>query len=139
MANISITGLPALAWFVGTVVVGSVPVWFGAKVTGAENPTLIRSATSLIVGLIGSIIGFVIGGPIAILLVPFSFLLSFKFILRMSFLGALMLGIVALFGYFLMAKFIGGGISTTQESNTPHETSVQLEINRPASSRFCGT
>lgn len=130
MTNISITGLPAIAWGVGIIVVGSVPVWFGAKITGAGRPTLLRSALSLLVGILGSIVGIVVCGPLAFLIVPLSFLCAFKFILDMSFFGALMLGIISLVGYFLMAKFIGGGFSVKEDVNDqpkPEQPVVFLE------------
>lgn len=111
MANLVVSGLPAIAWSVGFVVVGALPVWFGAQVTGASRPTLFRSALALMAGVIGSIVGLAIGGPAALLISPLSFLFSFKFILDMSLLGALMLCIVAAFGGFMMVKFIGGEFS----------------------------
>jgi hypothetical protein len=43
----------------------------------------------------------------------------------MSFVGALILCIVALVGYALMGKFIGGGFSVKDEP------SVQFEMERP--------
>ena len=60
MTNFVVSGLPAMAVGIGFVVVGALPVWFGAQVTGAAQPTLFRSALSLIVGVIGSLVGLVI-------------------------------------------------------------------------------
>jgi len=114
MGTLAISGIPAIAWAIGFVVVGSLPVWLGAKITGAERPTLLRSALALIVGTIGSVVGMAAGMPLALIIAPLSFLLAFKFILDTSFFGALMLGIVAVIGYFLMAKFIGGGFSVNE-------------------------
>src|ERR1039457_3701340 len=125
MTNVVVSGLPALAWGVGFVVVGAVPVWFRAQVTGAGQPTLLRSALSLLVGILGSIIGMAIGAPAVFLIAPLSFLCAFKFILDMSFVGALILCIVALVGYALMGKFIGGGFSVKDDP------SVQFEMERP--------
>jgi len=121
MTNFVVTGLPVIAFGVGFVVVGSLPVWFGAQVAGAGKPTLIRSALSLIVGIIGSLLGGMAGMPLALLIAPLSFLLAFKFILDTSFLGALLLCIVAVIGYFLMAKFIGGGFSVNEEKDVLNE------------------
>jgi hypothetical protein len=98
--------------------VGSVPVWFGAQVTGATNPTLIRSALALFVGTLGSVLAVIVVGPPALFFAPISFLLAFKFVLGTSFLGALMLCILAVFGYFLMGKFIGGGFSMKEDAKT---------------------
>ena len=121
MTNFVVTGLPVIAFGVGFVVVGSLPVWFGAQVTGAGKPTLIRSALSLIAGIIGSILGGMAGMPLALLIAPLSFLLAFKFILETSFFGALLLCIVAVIGYFLMGKFIGGSFSVNEEKNVFYE------------------
>ncbi len=117
MGTLAISGIPAIAWAIGFVVVGSLPVWIGAKITGAERPTLLRSALALIVGTIGSVIGMAAGMPLALVIAPLSFLFAFKFILDTSFFGALMLGIVAVIGYFLMAKFIGGGFSVNENAD----------------------
>jgi len=121
MTNFVVTGLPVLAFGVGFVVVGSLPVWFGAQITGAGRPTLIRSALSLIVGIIGSLLGGLAGMPLALLIAPLSFLLAFKFILDTSLFGALLLCIVAVIGYFLMGKFIGGGFSVNEEKDAFYE------------------
>ena len=121
-------GLPAIALGVGFVVVGSIPVWFGAQITGAAKPTLIRSALSLFTGIIGSLLGGMAGMPLALLIAPLSFLFAFKFILETSFFGALLLCIIAVFGYFLMGKFIGGGFSV----NEGEEKSAFRNVNRPA-------
>jgi hypothetical protein len=126
MTNFVATGLPVIAFAVGFVVVGSIPVWFGAQITGAGKPTLVRSALSLILGIIGSGLGGVAGMPLALLIAPLSFLFAFKFILDTSFFGALLLCIVAVIGYFLMGKFIGGGFSVNEE-----KTAYQ-KLNRPA-------
>jgi hypothetical protein len=122
MTSLTVSGLPALAWGIGFVILGSVPVWFGAKITDATNPTLARSVLALLLGTIGSIAGFMIGGALGIILAPVSYLLSFKFILGTSFAGAFLLGILSLFGYFLMAKFIGGGFSMHEEPKEKIET-----------------
>jgi hypothetical protein len=113
MPSMSLTGLPALAWNVGFVVVASVPIWLAAKITGAENATLLRSAVALLVGVVGGVIGIVVGGSLAFLLIPMAFLLSFKYILNTSFLGSLILGILAVAFYFAMAHLIGGGVSVS--------------------------
>jgi len=111
MASMNVSGLPALAWSIGFVVIGAAPVWLAAKLTGAGSATLLRSALALLIGTIGGVIGIAAGGPFALLLVPLAFLLSFKFVLDTSFLGAFFLGILAVAGYFAMAHFIGGGVS----------------------------
>jgi hypothetical protein len=113
MANVNFTGIPALAWGVGFVVIGAAPVWLAAKITGAGNATLMRSIISLVIGAVCGLIGLSIGGPFAILLAPIAFLLSFKFVLDTSILGSVILGCLAMAGYFVMAKFIGGSFSIT--------------------------
>ena len=109
--QLSISGLPAIVVGIGFVVVFAAPVWLAARLTGADNPTLLRSIASLIVGLVGSIASAAISGGFALLLAPLAFLLSFKFVLGTSFLGAVLLGIVALLGYAAMVHFVGGGLS----------------------------
>lgn len=111
--NLSISGLPALAIAVGFIVVFSLPVWLAARVVRAEYPTLLRSAMSLVVGAIGSVIGLAIGGGLALLLAPVAFLLSFKFVLGTSFLGAMVLAVLSLAGYAAMVHFIGGGFNVS--------------------------
>ena len=113
MSTVSVTGLPAIAWFVGIVVVGSVPVWFAAKITGAGYATLPRAAISLLVGSIAAFLSLLVGGSWVVLLAPVSYWLSFKFILDTSLLGAFILCVLALAGYAAMAKLIGGGIAFT--------------------------
>lgn len=126
MTNVVVSGIPAIAWSVGFIVVAAVPVWFAAQVTGAAQATLLRSIAALLAGVLGSIVGLFIGGPAVLLIAPLAFLFSFKFILDMSFPGALMLGILAIIGYALMFKFIGGGFSAKEEA------SARWEATRPA-------
>jgi hypothetical protein len=49
----------------------------------------------------------------ALLLAPLAFLLSFKFVLGTSFLGSVLLPIVAIAGYAAMVHFIGSGFTVT--------------------------
>ncbi|MFZ6769988.1 hypothetical protein ACO0LM_23280 [Undibacterium sp. Di26W] len=126
MTSLTVSGLPALAWEIGFVIVGALPVWFGAKITDATNPTLVRSVLALFLGTIGSIAGFMIGGPLGIFLAPVSYILSFKFILGTSLVGAFLLGILSLFGYFLMAKLIGGGFSVNEEPKEKVDTQTSF-------------
>ena len=111
--NLSISGLPAIVIAAGFVVVFSAPVWLAARLIGADTPTLLRSALALAVGIIGAIASAAAAGAFALLLAPLSFLLSFKYVLGTSFLGAIVLGILAIAGYAAMAHFIGGGLSAT--------------------------
>ena len=111
--NLSISGLPAIAIAVGFVVVFSVPVWLAAKVVGADRPTLLRSFLALLMGIIGTAVSAAASGAFAIVLAPLSFLLSLKFVLGTSFLGAIFLAILAAAGYAAMVHFIGGGLSVT--------------------------
>jgi hypothetical protein len=68
--KLQLSGLPALAIQIGFIVVFSAPVWLAAKIVGAEHPTLIRAALSLIVGAIGSAASILLGGGFALLLAP---------------------------------------------------------------------
>jgi len=59
--NLSISGLPALVIVVGFIVVFSLPVWLASRVVGADRPTMLRSAFSLLVGAIGSLVATLVG------------------------------------------------------------------------------
>jgi hypothetical protein len=111
--NLSMSGLPAIVVQVGFIVVFSTPVWLAAKIVGAERPTLIRSALSLIVGVIGSIVAVAVGGGWAFLLVPIAFLLAFKLILGTSIFGALGIAVITVAGYAAMIHFIGSGLTVS--------------------------
>jgi hypothetical protein len=115
--NLSITGLPALIVQVGFIVVFSAPVWLAARMIGAQHPTLIRAALSLMLGTIGSIACLVIGGPQGFLLVPFAYLLSFKLILGTSVLGSIGLAVIALALYAALIHVMGAG--HVQHGNSP--------------------
>jgi|SRR5580658_9535518 hypothetical protein len=107
------SGLPAIVIQVGFIVVFSAPVWLAARMVGAANPTLLRSAISLIVGVIGSVAGVAIGGGFALLLAPLAFLLAFKYILGTSFLGSLGIAIITIAGYAAMVHFIGAAFTVS--------------------------
>jgi hypothetical protein len=107
------SGLPALAMQVGFIVVFSAPVWLAAKIVGAEHPTLIRAALSLIIGVIGAIVSAAVGGGWALLLVPFAFLLAFKFILGTSIFGAIGIAVITVAGYAAMIHFIGAAFTVS--------------------------
>ena len=111
--NLSISGLPAIAIAVGFIVVFSLPVWLASRVVGADYPTLVRSALSLVVGAIGSFISVAVGGGFALLLAPVSFLLAFKYVLGTSIIGAVVLAVLSLAGYAAMLHFLGGGFNAT--------------------------
>ena len=111
--NIGISGLPALIVEVGSIVVFSLPVWFASRIVGADSPTLFRSAASLVVGVIGSLISIAVGGGFALLMVPISFLLSFKFVLGTSVFGSIVLAVLALAGYAAMIHFVGAGFDVS--------------------------
>jgi hypothetical protein len=111
--NLSMSGLPAIVIQVGFIVVFSAPVWLAARMVGAANPTLLRSAISLIVGVIGSVAGVAIGGGFALLLAPLAFLLAFKYILGTSFLGSLGIAIITIAGYAAMVHFIGAAFTVS--------------------------
>jgi hypothetical protein len=108
--NFSLTGLPALIFMVGFVVVFSAPVWLAARVIGAKYPTLLRAVASLAAGMLGSFLLAILTGPWVFILAPLGFLLSFKYILGTSLLGSVWLAIFAGLLYAAMAYFIGGSI-----------------------------
>ena len=108
--SFNLTGLPALIFLVGFVVVFSAPVWLAARIIGAKHPTLLRAVASLASGMLVAFLLAVLIGPWVFLLAPLGFLLSFKYILGTSFLGSVWLAIVAGLGYAAMGYFIGGGI-----------------------------
>ena len=91
----------------------SLPIWIAARVVGASNPTLVRSALALVVGTVLALVSVATAGFAALLLVPLSFLLSFKFLLGASLGQAFVLSILAFIGAALMVKVVGGGIIGT--------------------------
>jgi hypothetical protein len=111
--NLNLSGLPALIIQVGFIVVFSAPVWLAARMVGATNPTLIRSALSLIVGVMGAVAGVAVGGGFALLLAPLAFLLAFKYILGTSLLGSVGIAIITIAGYAAMVHFIGAAFSVS--------------------------
>jgi hypothetical protein len=111
--NLSMSGLPAIVVQVGFVVVFSAPVWLAARIVGAERPTLIRSALSLIVGMIAAVLSVVLGGGFALLLVPIAFLLAFKLILGTSVFGAIGIALITVAGYAAMVHFIGAAFTVS--------------------------
>lgn len=113
LVNLNMSGLPAIIIQVGFIVVFSAPVWLAAKMVGAANPTLIRSALSLIVGVVGSVAGVAFGGGFALLLAPLAFLLAFKYVLGTSLLGAIGIAIIAVAGYAAMIHFIGAAFTVS--------------------------
>jgi len=108
--DLNLTGLPALIFLVGFVVVFSAPVWFAARVIGAKHPTLLHAVASLAAGMLVSFLLAILTGPWVFLLAPLGFLLSFKYILGTSLLGSVLLAILAGLGYVAMAYFVGGSI-----------------------------
>lgn len=111
--NLSMSGLPAIIVQVGFIVVFSAPVWLAARIVGAENPTLIRAALSLIIGVAGAVISIAVGGGYAFLLVPAAFLLAFKFILGTSIFGSIGIALITVAGYAAMVHFIGAAFTVS--------------------------
>lgn len=111
--NFSMSGLPAIVVQVGFIVVFSFPVWLGAKIVGAERPTLFRAALSLIAGVIGAIASVAIGHGWALILVPIVFLLAFKYILGTSVGGAIGIAVITVLGYAAMIHFIGSAFTVS--------------------------
>lgn len=104
---LTVSGLPAIIIQLVFIVVFSTPVWLGARIVGAKHPTLLRAVFSLMVGTLGSTACIFFSGLLALLLAPLSFLLAFKYVLGTSFLGAIVLALVALGGYVAMVYFLG--------------------------------
>ena len=50
-------------------------------------------------------------GFLVFLIIPLAFLLSFKYVLGTSFLGSILLAMIALLGYAAMMHFLGGGLN----------------------------
>lgn len=108
--RLSLSGIPALMFEIGFVVVLSAPVWLAARLVGAAHPTLMHSVAALIVGTFGAVVSIALGGGAALLLTPLSFLLAFRFVLGTSFLGAIGLAPIALAGYAVMIHLVGTGL-----------------------------
>jgi len=109
--NFYLTGLPAIIFLVGFVVVFSAPVWLAARVVGAKHPTLLHAIASLVLGMLGSFLLTLLTGPWVFFLAPLAFLISFKYVLGTSWLGSVLLAIVAGLGYAAMVYFLGGTFS----------------------------
>ena len=112
--NLQVSGLAAFVVQVGFIVVFSAPVWLAARLVGAERPTLLRAIASLFLGVMGAVVGLVVGrglGFLVFLIIPLAFLLSFKYVLGTSFLGSILLAMIALLGYAAMMHFLGGGLN----------------------------
>ena len=92
------------------IVVFTLPVWIAAKVAQAEHPTFLHSLLSLIVGAILSVIGLTLFGGVGFLFIPIAYLLSFKFVLGISFMGAVVLAVLAMAGYYAMSHMMIGGM-----------------------------
>ncbi len=118
MLNVTLSGLPAIVWEVGFIVVGSLPIWAAAKLTGAERTDILSAALSLLIGTVGAFFALGIGGLVGLILMPLAYILTFKFFLRTSFFGAIMLAIVALAGYYAMATLIGGGMNINSSTGS---------------------
>jgi hypothetical protein len=115
----TVTGLPAIIIWVGFLVVFSAPVWLAARMVGAKHPTLWRSILALMLGLVAAIASVALTGLAAFVLAPLSFLLAFRFVLGTSFLGTILLALLAAGGYAALLYFIGGGVSSTRDSAKP--------------------
>jgi hypothetical protein len=116
--NFTLTGLPAIIFLVGFVVVFSAPVWLAARIVGAKHPTLLHAVASLATGMLASYLLAILTGPWVLLLAPLAFLLSFKYVLGTSLLGSVLLAIVAGLGYAVMAHIVGGTFSGVSNSIT---------------------
>jgi hypothetical protein len=101
-------GFTALIFLVGFVVVFSTPVWLATRLIGAKYPMLWRAVASLAAGMLVSFPVAILTGPWGFLLAPAAFLLSFKYILGTSFLGAVLLAIIAGLGYMAMGYLMSG-------------------------------
>ena len=88
-------GLTGLAWLVGIAAIGTAPIWFAAKVVGAEQATVVRSALAMLLTVVGTFVSLVIVGSAAFVLVPIICVVIFKYVLDTSFLGAFILMIIA--------------------------------------------
>ena len=114
--NITVTGFPAIVIWIGFLVVVAAPVWLAARMVGAQRPTLLRSILAMMLGLAGAIASVALTGVAALALVPLSFLLSFRFVLGTSFLGAIGLAALAAAAYAVMIHFMGSGVTVTKDS-----------------------
>lgn len=121
--DLNISGFPSLVLEIVFIILFTVPIWIGAKFVGAERATFLNSALALIIGVAafffaGAIGGAVVGGW-AFILAPLAMLLAFKYVLKTSFFGSVILAIVAAAGYFLLGHLISSGISiTSHNANT---------------------
>jgi hypothetical protein len=115
MTEVSVFGLPALAFEIGIMVLAALPIWLAAKAVGAGKATLLRAVMAMMLGTVASLAGGALGaailGGLGILLAPIAFLLTFKYVLETSFFGAIILSVIAAAIYMAMGFLIGSGIS----------------------------
>lgn len=111
--SLNISGFPAFVMQAVFIVLFSAPIWLGAKVVGAERATFLHSVAALVVGVIAVFTVGAMAGGWGLLLAPLSMLLAFKYVLRTSFFGAVILAIVAAAGYALLGHLLSSGISVS--------------------------
>ncbi len=116
--NLNVSGLPAVLVQVIFILALSAPVWLAAKMVGASHPTLLRAASSLVVGGLGVLASVAFAGAFALFLAPVVFLLSFKYVLGTSFIGSVGLAIIAVVVYAAMVHLIGAAFEVPAHGTT---------------------
>ena len=106
--SFTLTGLPALVALAVFVVVLAAPVWLAARLVGARHPTLLRALLALAAGTAGVFVLALVAGPWVVLLAPLAFLFAFQVVLGTSFLGSVLLAVLAGLGYAALGYFTGG-------------------------------
>lgn len=121
MVKFSVTGLPALAWVIGFIVLLAVPIWGAAHIVGAGRPAFARATAALTISAVMSIAAFFTVGGWSLLLAPVIFMFSFKYVLDTSFMGAFFLCLLSLAGLVAMQKALGGSMSFENEEASTHD------------------
>jgi hypothetical protein len=100
-------GVPSLLFQAGFIMLFSLPIWLAARIVGAEYPTLWRSALALVLGFSAALASVAFAGGWGVLIAPVVFLLVFKYLLGTSFVGAIVLVVLAMAGYAALAHLFG--------------------------------
>ena len=86
-----------------------VPVWFAAKVVGAERPEFLRVALALVLATAISAVAIKFLGGWGFFAAPIVFVLMFSHMLHTSYLGALVMCILALAFQTMVSKLFQSG------------------------------
>jgi hypothetical protein len=106
------SGLATVLLVIGGLVLGSTPVWLGARIVDADWQSLGRSMTAVAVASGASLLCVALAGSLGLWLAPLFLLLSVKFVLGTSFFGAMVVAFVAQLGYMGINNLAGDDVAS---------------------------